>query len=388
VVAFELRGGMGNVLTECHVAKCAQGRRVIGVAVSSVSGTGLCSHIAQAEDPFLDETLSSVSSPGRAKPGNKEHMGCMVALHNCTIAMQMSSDVSIMLRKLFLESRIAVALYVVEVESDMAEINLGLVAASSELIRQLPILSAPQLLSDVVDSSTASCIAKVTNLNGLCLYKKAMTRLSSGTMATVFVMPFNRLSPKTEQSDVQFGVLLFEFEESHVSKPSTSSSAPYLNDHCFWYDFSGKLLCASCGMDKVITPPVAVSMPAEVAGSTSWDVAFAVPFTSSVLEGDADALAPKTALAVPRAAVVAEERPQKFTIATPRLQVLTFNSAQASTALGSAQRPSEEHMQAPPAVLAPLTSLPSITKPQHSTRLPADVACSSGISWFSFDTEQ
>merc|ERR1712046_505836 len=146
--------------------------------------------LQQQEEPLGETPEHAFSPPGRGNSSQIDlvdtwQLQWQLALHNCTSADLISPAISV--------PQIAVALCFMD-RTSQGEARLCVIAASPTLFQRWPGLSLPQPLSDMVDSETNSCIAAISKLDDLRLYKKTGTKLSSGAAATVFQVPLSQVS--------------------------------------------------------------------------------------------------------------------------------------------------------------------------------------------------
>merc|ERR1719359_997089 len=142
--------------------------------VLSILSNSSATQTSGIPESYEDFDADYVGVQNRALLENQ--MQWMAALHSCTIALRLKPKVSGMLRSVFLEKQVPVALYIVEK-------NMTLLVASSELQQKLPTLSAPQSMRELVNPDTFHHISNSIKFEDLRLYKKSIVTLCSGEAA-------------------------------------------------------------------------------------------------------------------------------------------------------------------------------------------------------------
>jgi hypothetical protein len=270
-------------------------------------------------------------------------MQLRMALHNCISVLKLPSGVPGLLKSTFLENEAALALCVFEWDDD-EEVDVTLVAASSELFARLPRLSVPQSLSELVNSEDLESLANSRKFSDAVLYKRNLVRLVDGAEASMLATSLSRLS-MSEAAGTEFGILLFDFDMDNGKRHER-----WAFEHCFWYEVAGERLSIRCDTGHQIAAPITVCMPEEIAGTPIWEIVFAIPVCSSA------AGAPEAVLAVPRESLQTEAISMKR---REREEVFSFSADAASRVLQTASRVSNEHREEPPSVLKSFVELPS-----------------------------
>jgi hypothetical protein len=251
MVVFKLRGGVGEVLTECYMSKCVQGRRTVGIAVRSVSGHPDLEAVGSG---VMDiDAGSSISEHFEALSIPPNEMQLELALHNCATVLELDPALAAALRRIFLDHPTTpTALFLFE-RNEQAEMTL--LAVSSAFATAfgscLPTPATPCEMANVLREEDIEHLQTALEIEELVAYQLEGAQLPAvRATSSVTVLPLNRLSVTASTSEVRIGVLLME------SVSPRAMLAEQARQHAFWYFAGPKLLRLSAGLERTVTAPL------------------------------------------------------------------------------------------------------------------------------------
>lgn len=256
MVVFKLRGGVGEVLTDCYMSKCVQGRRTVGIAVRSVSGHPDLEAIGSG---VMDiDAGSSISEHFESLTIPPTEMQLELALHNCATVLELDPALAAALRRIFLDHPTApTALFLFE-RNERAEMTLLAVSSAfaTSFGSSLPTPATPCEMANVLREEDIEHLQTALEIEELVAYQLEGAQLPAmRATASVTVLPLNRLSATASASEVRIGVLLME------SVSPRAALAEQARQHAFWYFAGPKLLRLTAGLERTVTSPLLVRGP-------------------------------------------------------------------------------------------------------------------------------
>jgi len=339
-VTFNFPSDCGEVLAECMVSKCVQGRRVLGVAIITISGNSVFSQAVEEEDSVSLRSVETASEVTFVR--NDEHTKqTRGSIHNCAGVLQLDSSVTSTLDAIFFASEADVALFCVDSNSLYEGYDVLILAASRSFSRRFVGMSMPCSLSTIVKDDDVQRLVSAVAFEELCVYQSSHVDLLNGTTVSLSALLLNRISPSPPAAGaMQLGVLCFEPSD-------TKTWAGDIALQHFWYNTGAQLHRLTCDTTCVVSPPIPTITPPLFGWSGGWHVAFVVPRE----RGGAAKTCPRAVYVLPWTAT--PELPQIFK------RSWRLSADEAKAIFSSAEFPHAGHEVPPPRVLSGLGSCSS-----------------------------